>query len=130
MLLPYALLANLAIAGCGADQMRDGSASDGVLARPMLTLEECADLRGEPLGIPGAAPRLGDPGIDLSRHDECPAVLECFRTWGGALAEGTSPWRHACCNQSRIRVPSVRSIGMGPVVPDEVKCAPTGDEPT
>jgi hypothetical protein len=93
MLLPYVLLANLAIAGCGGDQMRDGSASDGVLTRPMLTLEECGDLRGEPLGIPGAPPRLGDPGIDLSRDDECPGS----RTVKGTLETTSDSNGGLCC---------------------------------
>src|SRR5688572_11396805 len=53
----------LGVAGCsGDDGVRGGGTSEPVLARPALTLAECAERRGEPIGISGAPSTLGDPG--------------------------------------------------------------------
>jgi hypothetical protein len=72
--------------------MRDANA-DQVLSRPALKLAECAALGGEPMGIVGAPPRLGDPGIDLSRDDECPGS----RIVKGTLGSTTDSNGGLCC---------------------------------
>ncbi|WP_129575198.1 MULTISPECIES: hypothetical protein [Sorangium] len=57
----------LSTASCASEQ-----ASDELQAAQPLTLQECAALGGNPVGIVGSPVQLGDPGVDLSRDDGCP----------------------------------------------------------
>jgi hypothetical protein len=122
-------VANLAIAGCAGDAdpssasvdvldpdggMLDASNSAQVLSRPELTSAECAELGGEPIGMIGAPPRLGDPGTDLSRDDECPGS----RVVKGMLESVTDSNGGICCElPASVSVQECTDAG-GRVLPD------------
>ncbi|WP_437614581.1 hypothetical protein WMF20_15940 [Sorangium sp. So ce834] len=92
----------LCSASCTSQQASDESQS----AQP-LTQQECAQLGGNPVGIAGSPPQLGDPGVDLSRDDECPGSRALKGTLeaagdanGGICCEAPPSMTFAACDEA------------------------------